>query len=159
MTPIVLEVFGLPQPQGSKTAFVRAGRAVLVEGRRTAARAQFAMWRQAVQTAASDWLRSQGAPAPLDVPLRVSMVFHLPRPRSTPRRVVWPAKRPDLDKLTRAVFDALTGLLFTDDSRICAVEARKVFAADRPAGCTVCVEVLGPVSCRDGLVMSGRTGS
>ncbi len=149
----MLEVFGLPQPQGSKTAFIRSGRPVLVEGRRRAAREQFASWRQAVQTAASDWLRAHGAPAPLDVPLRVTLVFHLPRPSSTPRRVSWPAKRPDLDKLTRAVFDALTGLLFTDDSRICAVEARKVFAAGRPAGCTVCVEVLGPVSCRDGVVM------
>jgi crossover junction endodeoxyribonuclease RusA len=37
-------------------------------------------------------------------------------------------KRPDLDKLVRGVFDALTGVCFTDDSRIVALQAGKRIA-------------------------------
>lgn len=140
--PIVLDVYGIPQPKGSKTAFVRNGRAVLVDGRRKESREAFTSWRHAVTDAAQRWLETHGAPAPLDGPLQMTVVFHLPRPASTPRRVAWPAKKPDLDKLTRAVFDACTGLLFVDDSRICTLAASKRYADGRPPGCTITVEVL-----------------
>jgi len=37
-------------------------------------------------------------------------------------------KRPDLDKLVRAVFDALTNVVFKDDSQVVSVFASKRLA-------------------------------
>jgi Holliday junction resolvase RusA-like endonuclease len=36
-------------------------------------------------------------------------------------------KRPDLDKLVRAVLDALTGVCYLDDSQVTRIEAEKNF--------------------------------
>ncbi len=47
----VLTVVGVPQPQGSKTAYVRNGRAVVTEGRTASARENVAEWRRAVSDA------------------------------------------------------------------------------------------------------------
>lgn len=61
----------------------------------------------------------------LEGPLRLSAAFRLPPPASLPkRRRTWPtgARSGDLDKLLRALGDAITGVLIDDDSRI--VDAR-----------------------------------
>ena len=39
------------------------------------------------------------------------------------------AVRPDVDNLSKAVFDALTGILWFDDSQIAAADSQKVVAA------------------------------
>jgi Holliday junction resolvase RusA-like endonuclease len=97
---IELRVVGIPMPQGSKTAFVRNGRAVLVEGRRKEAREKFTSLRQMLAMAAHEWA-VRNDQAPLDGPLIVTITFELPRPTSTSKRVLYPAKKPDLDKLVR----------------------------------------------------------
>lgn len=59
-------------------------------------------------------------------------VFYLPRPRTVSyRRRVRPTVPPDIDKLQRALHDALvdSGLL-EDDSSICIVTAEKRYVAD-----------------------------
>ncbi len=139
--PVVLEVFGVPEPQGNKTGFVRAGKVVMVEGRRPDARARFASWRDGVTSAARDWQAEHNAPL-LDEPCRLRLTFRMPRPATAPKRRHWPDTRPDVDKLTRAVMDALTGVLITNDSRVCELEVRKVFAQDAPPGVTIVLEVL-----------------
>ena len=124
--------YGVAQPQGNKTAFVRNGRAIITEGRRPEAREAFAGWRASVATAARDWQQAQGGVAVLDGPLDVEVTFYLPRPVSTPKRVVYPTKRPDLDKLTRVIGDSLTGIIIADDSVIVSLLAKKRFAIDGP---------------------------
>ena len=55
--------------------------------------------------------------------------------------LAWPQKpksdhhttAPDLDKLTRAVLDALTGVLYLDDKQVIELHARKQYAL-YPAG-------------------------
>jgi len=56
-----------------------------------------------------------------------------------------PATRPDIDKLSRAVLDALTGIVFSDDAQVADLQAHKFFAdAERPVGVrVVCVQVDG----------------
>jgi crossover junction endodeoxyribonuclease RusA len=65
--------------------------------------------------------------------------FVFPRPRSHYRTgknqhllrdsaPIWHATKPDVDKLCRAVFDSLSGVLIQDDSQIASLRAEKVYA-------------------------------
>lgn len=124
-------VDGLPASQGSLRAFVVKGRPVVThDSSRTRP------WREAVKYAA---LQARGDRAPSsDRPLVLQLQFRLPKPAGyatrTPRqraRWLWPWRKPDLDKLVRAVLDALTGILFSDDAQIVRIEAEKAYG-DRP---------------------------
>lgn len=119
-----LIVHGLPLPQGSKTGFVIKGRAVLTDGRKGPALKE---WRQLIGYEAHKWLLANNA-APLSGPVLMRVTFYLPRPKSAPRRVLYPATKPDLDKLVRSVGDALKGLAYEEDSRIVDILACKRFA-------------------------------
>jgi len=120
-------VLGQPIPQGSKRLFGKA----LVESNQ----ATLKPWREAVA---------------------VRLAFFLPRPKMhfgsgrnssqlKPSAPTVPATRPDIDKLSRAVLDALTGIVFSDDAQVADLQAHKFFAdAERPVGVrVVCVQVDG----------------
>ena len=71
---------------------------------------------------------------PLKGPLRVDILFVLPRPghkvwvrKPMPR--YWPDKKPDRDNLDKAVMDALSKLAWGDDCQVCAGEPLKVVAS------------------------------
>ena len=110
-------VRGLPVSQGSHRAYVVNGRPII-----TTTAKGLAAWRRLVADVAQDY-----APPELwEGPIRIDLSFGLPKPKSAPkRRRVWPDKRPDLDKLARAVFDALTHIVFADDSQIVEFTASK----------------------------------
>jgi crossover junction endodeoxyribonuclease RusA len=120
--PIRFTVLGNPRTQGSKTAFVtRRGKVALVEGRRPESRRAFADWRAALADEARSWQETSGAPGLIEGPVAVVLRFSLTRPASHPkRRRTWPtgARSGDVDKLTRAVGDALTGTLIRDDAQV-----------------------------------------
>jgi Holliday junction resolvase RusA-like endonuclease len=63
----------------------------------------------------------------LDGPLRARMVFHLPKPKSKPKKQIYPDTKPDWDNLGKSVTDALEGLVFTNDSRFCKVFVEKIY--------------------------------
>ena len=117
-------IYGSPAPQGSKR---HLGNGVMVESCQ-----RVKPWRESVKWTA---LQARGTNAPLDGPLRCTMVFTLPKPRSAPkRRRTWPDKKPDLSKLVRSTEDALTesGIIL-DDARIVDFGAtRKVFPNEDP---------------------------
>lgn len=116
-------VEGTPIPQGSKTGYVRGGRAVLVDANK-----RLKPWRAAVRSAAEEAIRDDEW-ATLDEPCRVRLAFTMPRPKRP--RWVLPAVKPDLDKLTRAVFDALTDAgVWTDDSRVVSLQVDKIYAGE-----------------------------
>ena len=124
---IAFVVLGIPAPQGSKQAFVRGKRAVLVEMSKALPR-----WRAAVTEAA----RAEHDGPPLDGPLAVWITFYLPRPKSVPaRRRPYPTVTPDLDKLARAVLDGITDArLWTDDARVVDLTITKRYQ-DPPVAC------------------------
>jgi Holliday junction resolvase RusA-like endonuclease len=66
------------------------------------------------------------------VPLSVRILFQLPRPKTLPRKVERPFKKPDIDNLIKAIFDACKGIVWSDDSMICELIAGKVYALDEP---------------------------
>lgn len=138
---ITLEVHGTPAPQGSKTAFVRNGRAIVTEGK-GAGRQKHAAWRQAVATAARDWQDTHRRPL-LDEPVQIEIEFWLPKPKSKPAWKRWPDVKPDLDKLVRSVFDSLEGLILAGDSRVVDVHAVKRYAVERAPGCQITIVPLG----------------
>ena len=126
---------GTPVPQGSKNAYVRGARAVLVDANR-----RLKPWRSAVRSAAEAAIAEVGWEM-LDEPCRVYLGFTMP----APKRPRWglPAVKPDLDKLTRAVFDALTDAgVWRDDSRVVSMEVTKRYEGDEAVP-GVWVEVRG----------------
>lgn len=109
-----LAVRGTPAPQGSKKGFYnkQLGRVQMVESSN-----KVKPWRDAVRI---DAVREYGTRKPLDCPLRVDMVFTMPKPASAPkRRRSWPDRMPDLSKLARSTEDALTDAgVWRDDARV-----------------------------------------
>ncbi len=115
-------VRGIPSPQGSKTAFVVNGKAVMREASRNVKD-----WRAAVSFVLQDKWQGEVLEGPVDV----MVVFYMPKPKSARKHDFWPAKRPDIDKLCRAVLDGMTGIAFKDDSQVVNLEATKVYATGR----------------------------
>lgn len=112
---LAVHVVGTPKPQGSKRAFYnpKAGRAQIVDANKRPLKD----WRTDVvvgcQRAMDD------TPLLLLGPLAVRLVFALPRPASAPRSRLWPAVKPDIDKLARAVLDAMTDAgVWKDDAQV-----------------------------------------
>lgn len=137
---IELRVYGTPAPQGSKTAFVRNGKAVLVDGRRGPARQSHAAWRQSVATAARDHLEHHDGQVPWDEKdaLALHISFYLAKPKSRRKAERWIRVKPDLSKLVRTVEDALKdGGVVADDARIAYIVTRKEYAVDRQPGAVI----------------------
>jgi crossover junction endodeoxyribonuclease RusA len=147
---IRLRVNGIPAPQGSKR---HVGNGRMVEMSKAVG-----PWREAVRAEAQRKLsmsaaRTRYMPGGEGVAVFVTIVFVLPRPKghygtgrnagivkdSAPWR---PATKPDVDKLARAVLDALTGTLLGDDAQVADLVASKVYAsAEQPPGAII---ELGP---------------
>ena len=66
----------------------------------------------------------------LEGALECEMDFYLPRPKSLPKRVVYPVKKPDVTNLIKGTEDALKGIVFSDDSAVVSLRAAKHYATD-----------------------------
>jgi crossover junction endodeoxyribonuclease RusA len=115
---------GVPQPQGSKRAFrnPHSGNINVVENSK-----KVAPWRTDVK----EFARKAMADRPLytgAIQILISFVMYrptsLPKTKPTPQAV----KKPDLDKLIRAVLDALKGTVYGDDSQVVNIVASKCIA-------------------------------
>lgn len=123
---IVITVYGIAAPQGSKTpkgSYVdkKSGkrRVRLVESSK-----KVKPWREDVAAAAQIVC---GRRPPLTGPLVASMVFTLPRPGRIPAErfvdgVPYPMCYPDASKLARSTEDALTGIAWVDDAQVVGYE-------------------------------------
>lgn len=125
---LTVSVDGRPAPQGSKNTGAH--------GQMREASPYLATWRAAVKRAVYEVYRTGGvAPAALPLlrgPVAVSVTFRL-----DPARRVDAA--PDLDKLLRSTWDALTAArVWEDDGRAVSVAASKRHALDgEPAGADI----------------------
>lgn len=134
---IYLEIFGVPAPQGSKR---HVGNGVMVESSK-----KVAPWRKAVAAAVAEMFEETGDDTALDGPLEVWSTFYLPRLPSVRRQ--YPTVPPDLDKLERGLFDALTiAGVWTDDSRVIRSHAAKNYADMNAPGAVVEIRVVDEVS-------------
>ncbi len=115
--PIVFTVHGEPIPQGSAKAFVHphTHRAIVTnDNPRTRP------WRALVDDAARQVVNE-----PLTGPVAVRVRFTLARPKSRPKRDTYPDRRPDLDKLARAILDGITGCVVVDDAQVVKLDCEK----------------------------------
>ena len=122
-------VYGTAAPQGSKR---HVGNGVMLESSK-----RLRPWRQDVRFAA---LEKRPPDWDMTTPMRIGLVFWFPRPAThygtrngisylkanAPIEPV-SARIGDIDKLQRAVFDALTGVAYLDDRQVVEVEARKAY--------------------------------
>lgn len=140
---IVLKIMGKAAPAGSKSSFpltrkdatgqrvpvYRNGRQVV---RTVDANPNAKPWKESVEGQAGEQYREPV----LTCPVLIEMIFFQPRPKShygTGRNEsllkdsapAYPAKQPDVLKLARGVEDALTGIVYADDSRTVDLLARK----------------------------------
>lgn len=116
-------VSGDPVPQGSKKGYVVGGRAVIVDDNKDELKA----WRGRVAAAASVHFKGDRID---EGPVVVLLTFGMPRGSSVRRE--FPTVRPDLDKLMRAVLDALTEAgVWRDDAQVIDAYPRKRYS-DRP---------------------------
>ena len=121
--PITIE--GAPATQGSKKGFIRGKKVVLLEMDK-----KLPAWRATVEATARQ-AAGKGWES-LDGPVSISGTIHLPKPPTTKYKAA-PIGPPDLDKLQRAIGDALTkSEVITDDSRIVHWNIRKAWATDKP---------------------------
>lgn len=76
-----------------------------------------------------------------EVAVGLECTFYLAKPKAVKRRL-FPMKKPDFDKLTRAVADALTGIVYDDDGQICESVIHKRYGA--PERTEIRVWILAP---------------
>lgn len=117
-------VYGAPATKGSTVSFMgQHGIVTKTDCKNLSA------WTQAVGWAA----RASRLPlAPRDMPVRVQAIFQFVRPKRVTRLA--PTVRPDIDKLTRALLDALTGVAYEDDDQVTQLRIDKVYSV---TACTI----------------------
>ncbi len=115
-------VIGKPAPQGSLKGFVRGGKVCMTSDNKNTY-----PWRQQVACMALLNRPTDTLYAPVGVPVQVRINFFFAKPTSYSKKVTRPVKKPDLDKLVRSCFDALTGVAFQDDSQVVSLVACKFF--------------------------------
>ena len=76
--------------------------------------------------------------------IRFMCEFQMPVPKTTIRKdqLGWlgHTKKPDVDKLLRAVLDALTGIVWVDDSQVAFATANKTFAWNGRPGAHIIID-------------------
>lgn len=115
------------EPQGSSKAFVIPGtnRASV-----TSANPKMKPFRSEVTRMAMATMSEAGHDEPMfDKPsaVQVAIQFNFLKPASVPKSRIRPVVKPDIDKLVRAVLDALTGVAFRDDAQVVSVNASKFY--------------------------------
>src|SRR4051812_14282281 len=134
---------GRPQPAGSKRAFpirrkegggwVATGKVAVVDDN-----PKTKGWQAEVANEAALAMMEHGFSDPFDGPLGLSVRFTLRRPKGhfgTGRNAgvvkasacLWPIVKPDATKLVRAIEDALTGVVWTDDAQVVEQLATKCY--------------------------------
>ena len=123
MDELSFTVYGTPQQRGSKRAFSVGGKARLAD-----ANAKSKPWMAAVSHAAGEAMGDRElimGPVRLDVAFlfsRIKSHYHTGKRSSELREGA-----PVLDKLIRSIGDALTGVVYRDDSQVVEVQAVKIF--------------------------------
>ena len=139
---IAFRVSGVPVAQGRPRAFVPRGwtARAAAEGREVKPRAYDPKRSRAWKKLVSSVALVHRPERVIEGPVMLYLSFFLPRPQQPGDRAVFHATQPDLGNLVKAVEDALTGIVYGDDSQVVRCEAMKAYALTLdPPG--VCIEV------------------
>jgi Holliday junction resolvase RusA-like endonuclease len=142
MMRLAFTVFGVAVPKGNMRALMLKGMKfpIVTDSNRSAK-----SWQQLVAQGASQALQ-QLPPADrtlLTDGVRLTVAFYLPRPKKYSKRGVdvMHLTAPDIDKLLRSIGDALTKVVWQDDSQVVELVAVKRYAAvGEPPRVDICIE-------------------
>lgn len=138
-------VAGTPMQKGSTTRMPNG--ATLPAGT-VQSRLRMTNWRSDLRTAAT---ASMAGDPPYVGAIRLMVEFAMQPPASMPRKYFgWQphTKRPDLDKLTRMLCDALKGIVYADDSQVTNLAIAKVYAWNGKTGANINVDFISEESAR-----------
>lgn len=131
---LTIVVPGIPVPQGSLRAFSRNGKAWASSDNPRTRPWKAAVTSEAARVVAAAQLTN---PAYDRRPVAVAITFRFPRPRGhygkrglLPSAPAQMTTMPDIDKLVRAVLDALTGIVWRDDAQVVVLDIRKAYQRD-----------------------------
>lgn len=129
---VVFEVFGIAQPKGSTRAFMRPGLRFPVV---TSDNPKMKPWAQEISGTA---LCHKPLGPLWEGPVGLRLHFNLPKPAHHPKRKRRDhLKKPDIDKLTRTVMDALSGIFYVDDRQVVQLQVTKSYGS--PPGVVIAV--------------------
>jgi Holliday junction resolvase RusA-like endonuclease len=130
-TELRFVVLGLAQTKGSTRAFVPKGsrRPIIVNDN-----AKAKVWSQRIAATAQAALAPGGQLPFPDGPVALELTFYFPRPqkfctRTFAAREVPHVTRPDADKIARCAVDALTAVVWRDDSQLTDLVVHKRYCA------------------------------
>jgi crossover junction endodeoxyribonuclease RusA len=109
---------GTPTPQGSHKAYIVGGFAKITDDN-----PKTKPWRADIHAAVRE-VTGTGIVFPTE-PVALSMVFVMPRRAAERKHPAPHTRKPDSDKLVRAVLDALAGLIYTRDQQVTDIRASK----------------------------------
>jgi crossover junction endodeoxyribonuclease RusA len=116
---------GVPASKGSKSMIrTKTGRYIMIEANAN----KLKKWMHAIEQRASLAFKE-----PIEGAVHLECRFYFQRPKSVKKRLL-PHVKPDLDKLLRAVDDALQGIAFKDDSQVTTIIAHKYYVTDNNQG-------------------------
>ena len=132
MTGYSFFVRGVPATKGSKSLMqTKSGRYIMVE----AGANKLKKWMRAISSEARCVFEE-----PMEGAIHLVCRFYFERPKSVKKRKL-PHVRPDLDKLLRAVNDALQGIAFKDDGQVTTIISHKYYATLGALDTGVLIEV------------------
>lgn len=111
---ITVFVPGKPQPQGSKKGFIINGKVVLVESAKG-----LKPWREKIRS----HVQNHAQFTEITGAVHMTVSFYFKQPKSNNKKAH--TQKPDIDKLTRGVLDALTGTVYKDDSQVTSISCYK----------------------------------
>lgn len=121
MKELAFTVYAKAEPQGSMKAFVRPGSK---HASVTSDNRKLKPFRSEVTAMAIATLRCEAPMFEKGVAVHIELTFTFLPPKSVKKRI-WPVVKPDIDKLQRAMLDALTGVAWHDDAQVVQVYAKK----------------------------------
>ena len=120
MREIRFTVLGRALPQGSKNAFKTGNRVVLVEASKG-----LKPWRSVVALEAKLTMDEVQDQSLIEGAVAVEILFQFVPGKTVKRKDM--TTKPDVDKLSRAILDALTGVCWKDDSQVVELRVRKQY--------------------------------
>lgn len=154
---------GIPKPGGSKKAFIINGRANIVDDCK-----RNGDWKRSVSFFAHQrWI--EPGMKPFNETLQVHFTFVMPRPKAhygtgkksgilKENAPAYHTSKPDCTKLIRSTEDALTGIVWSDDSRIAAQSGNKYYGEQPGAQIVVSVLENSPLPPAPSLLQIGGAG-
>lgn len=144
-----ISVVGKAQPAGSKRSF--KGTSSVFD-----ANPKASGWKATVAREAANAMAWEDPDLAMFYgPCKIEMTFYIQRPKYHYRtgkyagvikdkyKDCYPTGTPDATKLARGTEDALTGIVYRDDSQNVTVVSKKRWADGRPIGAEICVEEIG----------------